>query len=441
METRISGLGEDCFFNDEDLGAKLNAEPKEDNNTIKAQGMPDSNSIAMTPIEPEVFSIKRSFKLIAAISVSALFIILWITRTAFKEYQWKATIELSVYFSARPNIFLSIFSWIFAEIFYKWHVFLPAILLTFAPRKDKALASITIYMASYLVRQHIRLLDKESRPMFDSPEIKNSGDCSCSYGMPSGHCEGVTLLYGLLAINFMPLRASRKTVFVAWGSIYAIITCVYFTRIYYGAHSFMQVGIGAAQGWGFLIWYLYFEAQVDRFFFDILNMNLKKTLRLWVAVGTTCFISFLLWVLCYEDSIYDAQISHQACSKCFKNHNERIRDDLGKAMMFCFTYFGLILGLISSSPSYTIDQESIVQYSSQILSIKGLKKAILMVVVYAPIGIPQVIPASPFWGMIMSLIGNIVGGYLIGKLPTFAQNNEIQFEGDIKFELSTCVHK
>ena len=92
---------------------------------------------------------------------------------------------------------------------------------------------------------------QRQRPVLENPLVTLS-----SFGFPSGHTMGATLLYGLLALiaaRFIATAWRRAAVFAL---AIAAITLIGITRIYLGAHYFTDViaAMAAGSAWLALCW-------------------------------------------------------------------------------------------------------------------------------------------------------------------------------------------
>jgi membrane-associated phospholipid phosphatase len=89
------------------------------------------------------------------------------------------------------------------------------------------------------------------RPILENPLVTLS-----SYGFPSGHTMGGTMLYGLLALIAAQKTKSHSMRMTCFVAACFLIFLIGFTRIYLGAHFFSDVlgAIAAGIAWLTLCW-------------------------------------------------------------------------------------------------------------------------------------------------------------------------------------------
>lgn len=368
-------------------------------------------------------------KLYLAVLALITYLLAWIVWIVFREALWTSSVNISKVLSHIPG-YLNFHSWIFSELFYKWYPFIIVIILCFAPRKDRAWSSITIFMVSYICRQYIRLLVHESRPVFYSVEIKPTA-CGCSYGMPSGHSEGATLMYTLLAYNFMSSAPSKLERYLVSSVVVIICLCIYFARVYYGQHTYMQVTLGACQGWLFFSWFLLTEKKMNGFFRKVLNFKTSECLLLWRLSGTVAAVTLVVWFFWFDSALSNHSIYHETCQSCFKNYNQNLRVDLGRAFMFCFYYFGLVIGTVIIEPQYKLKHAVVLVYMRKLTSVHALKKVIIVLIIHAPLLIAMIKFKSPDWTVLICLSVYLCVGVLLGYLPSIFQRLKCDFDGDV----------
>lgn len=77
------------------------------------------------------------------------------------------------------------------------------------------------------------------RPYWYSAQVSGFG-AESSFGMPSGHAQTATVMYGFLGV-----RSGRRSWF--WGAV-ALIAVICFSRLYLGLHFFSDVVVGVLLG-------------------------------------------------------------------------------------------------------------------------------------------------------------------------------------------------
>ena len=379
------------------------------------------------PQESELLN--PSLKFFIAVGLTVLYLCLWGIWLTFNSKLWPISIDISIHL-AQVEGFLWYYCWTFAEVFYKWYMLIIGILLVFAPRKDRAWTSIATFLLSYTARQYLRLLAEESRPQYDSTEIRLKS-CNCSFGMPSGHSEGSTMLYSLLIYNFMSAVPSTKERVLAISCHVWITSSVYFSRIYFGRHSFLQIFLGALQGYVFFFWMLCLERPLNAFFRRFLAGGKPEATKLLVLTGVMAIASPISWFLYFEGRIENLKIPHVTCDTCFLNNNQALRMDLGRALTFPFIGFVIVLGTIVYKPTYCIKEEYVKQYIDKNLSALGFKRGVLMLLCYAPLLLTLTASKLPQVLIPLALLLNMISGYLLGQLPSIFGRLELLLDGDV----------
>ena len=367
-------------------------------------------------------------KTLLAFAITILYGGLWISWGIFNKDFWTTTIKVSEYLS---NIygFLLAYSWFFSEIAYKWYMFIIGILIAFAPRKDRAWTSIATFITSYVVRQYIRLLAEESRPQYDSIIIK-IWHCNCSFGLPSGHSEGSTMLYTLLIYNFMPQKPTTNQRILYSILCFWICTSVYFSRVYFGKHSIMQVLLGGTQGYFFFFWMLRFENQLNEFFRGFLN-GCQKTIKIVIGVSAAvAILSSIAWYAYFDVRISDLNIPHLTCAYCFTNKNEYLRHDLGRALTFPFIVLALAVAQAMARPAYKVRPEHVRAYVPRLTSINGIKRLFSILICYSPLILTLFVKVNPHFLVLLSCLLNVVSGYAIGSQTLIYDKLEWTIQGD-----------
>lgn len=106
-----------------------------------------------------------------------------------------------------------------------------------------------LVIASGVVNAFLKTLLYGSRPYWHSGLVVGHAT-EPTFGMPSGHAQGSTVLYGYLGLS-----SGRRAWF--WGAV-ALIALICLSRIYLGVHFFSDVVVGVLLGvailWAFLRW-------------------------------------------------------------------------------------------------------------------------------------------------------------------------------------------
>lgn len=125
------------------------------------------------------------------------------------------------------------------------------LLLLRARAWDRLLAFALTMVGGSVINIILKHLFHRQRPVLENPLVTLS-----SFGFPSGHTMGATLLYGflaLLAAHSLKTWRQRMSVSIAAG---LMIAAVGLSRIYLGAHYLTDVlaAIAAAAAWLALCW-------------------------------------------------------------------------------------------------------------------------------------------------------------------------------------------
>ena len=371
----------------------------------------------------------HKYRLALLYTTLALYILLWLIWISFRDKTWISSVNLSISLFQTKGI-LWWYSWIFSEPMYKWYFLVFGILLSFAPRKDRAWTSFTTFMLSFLVRQVIRLFVHESRPDYHTSKLRVE-KCTCSYGMPSGHSEGITLLYSILLYNFMPAMTKTKHRIVYTSIACAVALSVYFSRIFFGRHSYMQVLLGGCQGALFFFLMLRFEDHLNVFFQRFLANEAKAIKVLWLSCGSICLLLLLSWYFLFDRLVTQVSFYHEVCQICFENDSLEFKKDLGVALMFPFLYFGMVIGTVLIAPQYRLNQNNLEEYKSKILTKQGLYKFLLLISIHMPLLIYLSVDVHSNWKVLLSASCNLGVGFLLGQLPRYCQLLKIDFKGDV----------
>lgn len=106
-----------------------------------------------------------------------------------------------------------------------------------------------LVLASSVVNSLLKAVLYGSRPYWHSGLVAGHAH-EATFGMPSGHAQGSTVLYGYLGIS-----SGRRAWF--WGAV-GLVALICFSRIYLGVHFFSDVVVGVLLGvailWAFLRW-------------------------------------------------------------------------------------------------------------------------------------------------------------------------------------------
>lgn len=360
----------------------------------------------------ETFMLSASQKKQFAIGTTFVYILLWIVYLGFRQSLWDVSVNASISLSKHGGLLLW-YCWLFSEVVYKWYILIIGVLGVFAPRKDRMMTSVLIFIISYIVRQYIRLIIGETRPQYTSPDITMRGGCNCSYGMPSGHSEGTAMVYALLFYNIIPLKAGNSFK-VKMVALYIFITAsVTFSRIYYGRHSIPQVLLGAWQSVTAFAWMLVLEDTTNAFFRRLLAGG-QSELRLLLTFNVCVLvINLSSWFLIFDNQISSLDLKSKTCFECFANGNLSVKHDLGKALIFPTIWLGMTIG-------YMIGGVRCEPYNPEYLGLHvswlGVKRILLNLVLYSPLLIVMGMKGQMLPIIMVGIILYIFSGYLLSTV-------------------------
>lgn len=111
-----------------------------------------------------------------------------------------------------------------------------------------------VFITSSFTNSWLKFAFAQPRPYQIDPSVGLSSESS--YGLPSGHSQGSSTFWGLLAP-----RLRRP-----WGLVLALLLplAISFSRIYLGVHFPTDVIAGLVLGWGFALAWLILGARVER---------------------------------------------------------------------------------------------------------------------------------------------------------------------------------
>ncbi|WP_017575415.1 phosphatase PAP2 family protein [Nocardiopsis kunsanensis] len=142
-----------------------------------------------------------------------------------------------------------------------------------------------LVIASGVVNALLKALLYGSRPYWHSGLVVGHAS-EPTFGMPSGHAQGSTVLYGYLGIV-----SGRRAWF--WGAV-GLIALICFSRIYLGLHFFSDVVVGVLLGvailWAFQRW----ELPVLRWW---RALGIRTAAAYALAVSLVPCAAAALWVL------------------------------------------------------------------------------------------------------------------------------------------------
>lgn len=219
-----------------------------------------------------------------------LSLVLLIAFIVFNHYHHHEMMQTSTTFSESlldRHFNLLPWAWFFTIPVYGLSMGAPYFGLFMLRRKPDALALFFIALLAKGVGESVKMIPADTRPCFLSQTIADKGGCSCSYGQPSGHTSNTLVFYLLLyPLFFRDFRGSTTTkrIFIALMAFLALN--VGLSRIWYGAHSFNQVILGALIGWAIFSGHLFLRRRIKILLIETLawrkHLPLGHRLIFWI---------------------------------------------------------------------------------------------------------------------------------------------------------------
>ncbi|PKL24147.1 MAG: phospholipid phosphatase [Spirochaetae bacterium HGW-Spirochaetae-3] len=131
-----------------------------------------------------------------------------------------------------------------------------------------------VFLLSTFVNGWLKVVFAQPRPYNLDPSVGLSSETS--YGLPSGHAQGSSTFWGLLAPRIR----------VPWGLALAILVplLISFTRLYLGVHFPTDIFLGLALGWSFALAGLLLGDRVERL---LASWNIRVNILLAAALALT----------------------------------------------------------------------------------------------------------------------------------------------------------
>lgn len=182
--------------------------------------------------------------------------------------EWGVDVVRAIQTIASPGltVAMKILTQLGSEYFYM--IFLPILFWCVDARFGVRFG--LVFLFSSFVNAWTKVLFAQPRPFHLDPSVGLSHETS--YGLPSGHAQGTSTFWGLLAPRIRH----------PWGLVLAIALplLVSFTRLYLGVHFPTDIFLGLALGWGFALASLLFGERVAK---AVAGWNAR--LRIIVAAG------------------------------------------------------------------------------------------------------------------------------------------------------------
>lgn len=194
-----------------------------------------------------------------------------------------------------------------------------------------------IYCYSKYSTNILKMILTSPRPFWLDHAL--ASNCKGGYGAPSGHSFGATVFYLSLS-HYMIQDEKEQNLKIAYGSgTVLLLSMIYFSRIYLGAHTIDQVLFGCSLG--ILMYYYFFHIKnkgkilEDNEFID--KINHKKDTSLFLFLSGLFFLSFFAFHF-----FYNPEKNTMFISAMKKFHCSNIIFPSEKALSGTFYIFGII---------------------------------------------------------------------------------------------------
>ena len=381
-----------------------------------------------TSAQKSGFLPKPAIALLALIAI-ACYLVLALLYWIFRKRWFESGTDTSEDWSQTGG-YWTVHFWIFSKpLYYIWYAMIPLLLIV-TPRRVSSLKSLFIIILSIYTHEHLRWWIGSKRPMWSTTDIVMRESCDCSFGTPNWEAHHGFLLWAFFVYEFIihTQHLNKIPKFLWIGGITFIILNIAFARIFYGQATWSQAFLGVFHG-GF--WFGIMTLLNDKFnaFFDgVLGSKVQNRFIL-MGVGLGLFLINTIFFYSWYDNNPNFNVTHINCNKCFVNENESLRRKHARCLAFTNMFFGILLGLGLVGPQQTGINEFMTQDH---LSLKGVKRLIIMAVLHAPlifITLFTFTPSNTYWYESLFFI-------LTGFLITFGDitlNNKLKLniKGDI----------
>lgn len=367
-----------------------------------------------------------TFPLTIKLTLGTIFIIitltLWILHLHYNDPLWSASMQLSYSISSTSS--LSFIFWLsrypLSDISYA----LPSIIQLYSSRKASALRSMSLLCTSLWLKQMLRCIFRQPRPMFEDGLDYFKSKCMCSLGFPSGHAEGGVLVYSIMLFEFVYSRRGCDRRYKICATIVALIimTSIVVASLYYGIHSVMQIAVGLWIGILMLSLGYLLRRPLDRLFERVLSGDIAASLQVTGFFFCLWLTSNFLWLSWLSDDMkYLGTYKPLKCKFCFFDNAYRIRLATAKEFQNTIFYSAYFFGLWIYKPArfdkHTNDRLNLTCHT-------------LRIIVACICNLPNMLLKLHFNDIYTSMIWNAVINVITGLMITCVFNVlDIQING------------